>query len=240
MNNYYEVYDDFEKKKRYEHLMASMYRPQPKLMDEVGSGGNINARLVAIVGREGEFDSTGSAPQLSISLKSVGYGEWQVLVLNCLEESNAIRPVLTTKDKLDEIRDIFGLSISHLANVLITSRPSLHAWLDGSVEPRDQSIRRIDQIHEYAKLWKGKSPHHYSPGRLMRQRLGGGTPMLSILEREHLDDAEIQEGFNKLLQLMERQRSQMDRAKRRSRKTVLPKEEQEKTRHQLTSTIGSR
>jgi len=215
------------------------YQTQQSPM-QVGSGGNVNGQLVTIAGLYlwPISDIAERIPKIPVTVKI--YGEWPVRVLDCSDPMPVEEHILTTKDKLDQIRDSFGLSISHLAKILSTSRPTLHAWIDHNVEPRDQSRTRINQIYRYSQLWKAKSKFHYSPGRLMRQQLADSPSLLERLECDHLDDAEIQNGLERLLLLMERQRVQMDQVKQRSGAKALPKQEQEKTRHELTPTISSR
>jgi len=238
MNGNYGTYRATERK--YEkHILASLYEPQHALTD-AGSGGNINAELVTAAGMDPWPVSILGGQVQRVPIKAAEYGCWNAYVLDRPNPTPTVEHVRTTKEKLDHIRDIFGLSISHLAGALLTSRPSLHAWLDGNVEPRDQSIERIMQIHRIAQMWRRKSTFHYSPDRLMRQPLGNGPSMLERLEKANLDDVEIQDGLEKLLQLMQRQRIQMDQAKQRSSSTSLSEREQERTRHSLTTTVTSR
>jgi len=238
MNGNYGTYYAAERKYE-ERMFASQYEPQHALTD-VGSGSNASAELVTAAGMDPWSVSIFGERVQRVRIKSADYGGWKVDVIDRPSPTPTVEHVRTTKEKLDHIRDIFGLSISHLAGALLTSRPSLHAWLDGNVEPRDQSIERIMQIHRIAQMWRRKSTFHYSPDRLMRQPLGNGPSMLERLEKANLDDVEIQDGLEKLLQLMQRQRIQMDQAKQRSSSTSLSEREQERTRHSLTTTVTSR
>lgn len=228
-------------KKAYKRaLMASQYLA----CDEVtstGSASNVNANLVAVARQNPWPVSRMGEHVQKIPIRDARYSGWIVHVIdNTASGTGAVPvPVLTTKDKLDHIRAAFGLSISHLSKVLMTTRPTLHSWLDGEVEPRDQSVNRIDRIYQISQAWKQKCSFHYSPDRLMRQPLGAGSSMLARLERERLDDAEINEGLDRLLELVQRQRKQMDLAKQRTEKEALSAAEQENTRHFLTPTVYS-
>lgn len=240
----YGVYSDKRKLSDYENFRsASLYEPQPYYVG-CGSGSNVNAGLVP----EAFLDSwevsrlgTYVEKMQDTFAQVTSYGNWNVfgnvLVIDCGQQTE---PVVTTKDKLDNIREIYGLSISHLAKVLQTSRPSLHSWLDGSREPRDQSVQRINQIYKFARKWQNQSEFHYPPDRLMRQPLGDGPSMLARLERIHLLDTEIEEGLELLLQLMRRQRIQMDAVKDKNAGVEVSDREQEKTRRQLTPTLYSK
>ena len=221
-------------------VWASQYQPQHEFT-RVGSGGNISAQLVDAMGVDLAWPVSRCGNELRyINIKTADYGGWPVDVLDRTGLSPVTDHVVTTKDKLDLIRKHFGLSISHLAKTLLASRPSLHAWLKGEEPTRDANIERINHIYQIAMEWKRRSPYHYAPDRLMRQPLGEGPSMQARLERKHLDDAEIRDGLDKLLQLMQRQRAQMDHAKQRSAETTLSEQEQERTRHQLTTTIYSK
>jgi hypothetical protein len=238
MNENYGTYNATERKYG-KHIFATQYEPRCAHTD-VGSGSRISAELVAAAGMDPWSVSNFGERVQRVRIKAADYGGWKVDVLDRPDPTPTVDHVRTTKEKLNHIRDIFGLSISHLAGALLTSRPSLHAWLDGNVEPRDQSIERIMQIHQIAQMWKRQSAFHYSPDRLMRQPLGSGPSMLERLEKANLDDVEIQDGLEKLLQLMRRQRIQMDQAKQRSSSTSLSEREQERIRHSLTTTVTSR
>ena len=238
MTNYYDIWDN-EKNKDKNDIWASGYQPQD-ISTNVGSGGNLAGQFVYKILSEQPWPVSPFGNDLQdMAIKIDGYGNSKVHVLDAPEQSPAEEQVLTTKEKLEQVRDIFGLSVSHLAKVLTASRPSLHSWLEGA-EPRDQSIKRIEQMYNIALEWKHKSIFHYSPGRLMRQPLGDGPSMMERLERENYIDTEIKDGLDKLLQLMKRQREQMDRSIQRSKKSNLPENEKERTRHNLTETVYSK
>jgi len=228
-----------EDKNKPNNIWASGYQPS-QIISNVGSGSNINGQLVAQANSNHHWPISrfGSASPL-VAIKHVNYGKCVVSVLDRINEAPYQSPILTTKEKLEEIRTLFGLSISHLAKVLLTSRPSLHAWLEGA-EPRDQSIERIGQIYQIALTWRKMSPFHYSPDRLMRQSLGDSLSMLKRLERENINQDEVKDGLEKLLTLMQRHREQMDQAKQRSTKTSLTEIEKDSTRHNLTQSVYSK
>lgn len=239
MTNYYDIYDN-EKNKDKNDIWRIGNQPEDFITD-VGSGGNQEGLFVYKMLSEQPWPVSPFGNDLQrIDIKIADYGNLKLHVLDVFEQSPTAIQILTTKEKLEQVRDIFGLSVSHLAKVLLTSRPSLHSWLDGTVPARDQSIKRIEKIYNIALEWKRKSIFHYSPGRLMRQPLGDGPSMMERLERENHDDSEIKDGLDKLLQLMQRQREQMDRSIQRSKKSNLPENEKERTRHNLTETIYSK
>lgn len=238
MTNNYATYKSSEKNKTEEYLNSSVFRAEDAFLTDVGSGYLPNSQLLNVRERLTWPVSSMSDSLKNLSFMQAMYGVWPIL---SLEVPNVQReaPILTTKDKLEDIRVIFGLSISHLAKVLRVSRPSLHSWLEGDMEPRDQSVDRITKIYQLAKLWKDKSSFHYPPSRLMRQPLGDGPSMLERLEREVIVESEIQEGLERLIQLMRRQREQMDRSKKRRINSTHPEKEKSVTTRRLTRTISS-
>ena len=131
-----------------------------------------------------------------------------------------------------------GVSISHLAKILKTSRPSIYSWLDGE-EPRAKSIKRIQQLCEITEQWKKKNRYHFTPGTLLLQPIGKSLSMLELLERDELKLGEIESGFDSLLELMHRRRKRMNRSKEKTKNSVICKDDKDKTRREFTHTTGS-
>jgi len=146
--------------------------------------------------------------------------------------------VRATAEKIEHIRDIFGLSISHLAKILRTSRPSVYKWLEGE-EPREQFAARIQQLCKFADHFSEMNPHHFSPGPLLRQPLDNSPSLLELLEREKLMSDEVELGLSTILDLMNRRRERMDRSKRRTETSAISDIDKEKNRRELTRVTGS-
>lgn len=146
--------------------------------------------------------------------------------------------VQTTAEKLSEIQNIFGLSISHLAKILRSSRPSVYAWIGGEA-PRDNIVDRIEILHQISKRWEKINPYHYSPGRLMRQPLGNQPSMLEYLTKETINTEKIEKALKILLELVQRQRVQMDSIKLRSEKTISYEMGEKSTRRRLSRIVAS-
>jgi len=142
-------------------------------------------------------------------------GAWLVLVVRT--EADTEMPA-TVGEKLITIRDTFGLSTAVLASALKASRASVYNWLDNET-PTDNFMQRIEQLTNISSDWKDLNPFHFTPGRLMKQKLGEGTPMLERLSREELDMEEIKEGMTGLLALIKKHKERMDKAKARASKS---------------------
>lgn len=231
----YDVFLDHENSSDVKNSRVSGYQPE-HFASAVGTGSN--SSLVTAVCS----DQSWPVSQLTVKFKRINEdiresdSAGSLVNVTNMPNDKLNLPILTTKEKLDQVREIFGLSISHLAEVFRVSRPTLHSWLDG-IEPRDSSIERIKQVYDFSQSWKNKSTFHYPPGKLMRQSLGNAPSMHMSLSQDKLIPGEINEGFNKLLELMERQQSQMDQAIKRSQDSTLSQKDKHKNRHSLTNTI---
>ena len=166
--------------------------------------------------------------------------DWEAVVIQIVVDETATEKeqLRTTAEKLDYIKDSFGISLSHLAKILRTSRPSLYSWLNGE-EPREGTVRRIQQINEYAERWAKLNQYHFSPGPLFRQPLGKGPSMLERLMRDELNMAEIDAGISAMLELMQRRRERMDRSKQKTQGSSVSEKESAQNRHALTKTVGT-
>lgn len=162
-------------------------------------------------------------------------GGWLVILLPSTEaEERNLLP--TIAEKLNGIRDAFGLSMAALADVLKASRASVYNWFEN--EPRGEKIvQRIETLYEIAQEWDAKNPYHYAPGKLMKQKLGDGPSMFDRLCREELDFNEIRNGIDSLLALMTKQRERMDRTKERSAKIPADTEGHRELLERLTGSV---
>lgn len=162
---------------------------------------------------------------------------WKVPYLAFQESTEEATPA-TIAEKLDQIRNAFGLSMTALAKALQSSRASIYNWYE--TEPhRDDALKRIEALHDIARQWKEMNPYHYAPGKLMKQKLADGPSLLERLSEERLDNESIQRGLEGLLLLMEKQRKRMDRAKARSAKVSAEDESHEELMERLTGTVNA-
>lgn len=162
-------------------------------------------------------------------------GDWAVIFLASEETAEKISPP-TIAEKLNDIRDAFGLSMAALADILKASRASVYNWFENET-PSEGFVRRIETLYGIAQEWETKNPYHYAPGRLMKQKLGDGPSMFERLSHEGLNLDEIRNGINSLLVLMNKQRERMDRAKARSTKTLADVEGHSELLERLTGSV---
>ncbi len=146
--------------------------------------------------------------------------------------------IRTTKDKIEYIRDSFGISISNLSKVLLTTRPSIYSWLNND-EPREASRQRIEAVFEFAELWNEINSYHFSAGKLFRLPLGNQPSMLDRLEKTDLDKSEIVDGLHALKLMMDRRNQSIESSKLRTSDAVSTELEKRKNRRSLTGIVGS-
>lgn len=177
-----------------------------------------------------------SLSELKARLISVDVSDsWIVLSIATGVETEGNFPP-TIPEKLDQIRDAFGLSMSALAVVLQSCRASVYNWYIAAPR-RVDNLQRIETLYKIARQWREINPFHYAPGKLMKQKLGDGPSMLERLGRETLDSAEIQTGLKNLLALMQKQRTKMDRAKARSANVPVDDESYKELLERLTGSV---
>ncbi len=177
------------------------------------------------------------APMIHRAEIGAGWGAVKV-VFNADDLLLEAEQISITAEKIELIRSAFGFSVSQLAKILRTSRTSVYAWIDGE-EPRERTMLRVEQIYQFAKYWSDMNPYHFSPGPVMRQKLGNSPSMLEQLEQEILDVAVIEQGLGMVLELMHRKHERMHRASQRTGKAAASDSVKRDRRHALTSVIGS-
>lgn len=175
----------------------------------------------------------------SIQHAKIGAG-WEAVIVIFDDDSVLVEAeqIATTAEKIESIRDVFGISVSQLAKILRTSRPSIYSWVDGE-EPREKTTRRVEKIYEFAQLWSSITPYHFAPGQVMRQKLGESFSMLEQLEQEDLDTSVIEQGLFSILELMHRKYERMCRSSQRTGNVQISDSSKLSNRHALTTTIGS-
>jgi len=213
------------------------------------SGSSIRGQIADLINTDttAKFAITQEGIRLSsIRLRRIPLGQWSVFDLNdmnelavseqdqCVDSSN----IKTTAEKIEYIRDVFGLSISDLAKTLKKSRPSVYSWLEGD-EPNEKTMQRIHQIYGIASDWSKKNQYHFSPGSMLRQPLGDMPSFFSLLEEEKLDLNKVKSGLVILLKLMQNKRDRMDRSKQRTKASSLSQEQKNNNLSGLTQSIGS-
>lgn len=141
-------------------------------------------------------------------------------------------------EKLDTIRDAFGLSAGSLAEILKVYRASVYNWIEHEL-PTERFAQRIDQLYSIAKKWESMNVYHYPPGKLMKQKLGDGLSMQDRLRREVPDTGGIPKGLEDLQALMHNQREKMDHVKIRSSKAQGDTASQKEILERITGSITS-
>lgn len=214
-----------------------------ELIDKNASGSSSLGQIADLVNadvRGNWLVSSGNAQYVVpvIHRAEIGAGWGAAMVFGADDLLLESEKVSITAEKIELIRSAFGVSVSQLAKILRTSRTSVYAWIDGE-EPRERTMQRVEQIHQFAKYWSEMNPYHFSPGPVLRQKLGDSPSMLELLEQEVLDAAVIEQGLGTVLELMHRKHDRMHRASQRTGKVGVSDSVKRDRRHALTSAIGS-
>lgn len=225
----------------FEH--SGVYMPA---MTEVGSGGATSyswqmdkVELTAGSGSRWK-EALGDVPLVVRKIKGVAIDNSDAVffVFGDDAEERRFSPP-TVAEKLENIRDSFGLSASALAEVLRSSRASVYNWLADEM-PANATQGRIDQLHSIGREWGDLNPHHFAPGRLMKQKLGDAPSLLECLSREHLKMDEVRASMKSLLGLMDKHRSRMDSAKQRASKAGQDTEVRREFIERLTGSVSDK
>ncbi len=221
--------------------MVANYKPEP--LEEGRSTG-----IWVVLGRGGMTTCCGSGSRLNVIVSQPQFREGDRLhnyspnlvdiVLSAEIKETETLNTETVFEKLDAIRDAFGLSVASLAEILGASRASVYNWLENE-PPTERFVQRIDKLYEIAQEWEATNPYHYAPGRLMKQKLGDGPSMHECLCREELSIEEIRKGMASLLILMNKQREKMDRTKVRSAKALAGSESHTEIMERLTGSVSA-
>lgn len=100
----------------------------------------------------------------------------------------AIAPI-TVPQKLECIREAFGLSTSALAEVLAVSRPTVYQWIKGLGEPSGENRNRLDQVALHAATWRKAFPDENMDHWLTDSEPGAPSLMDLLRQDTHDNDA---------------------------------------------------
>lgn len=209
-------------------------------MDNYASGSNNLGQLIRLAhGRvRSEWPVSTREPVIDFELSSivVSHG-WEVVTLRELGEEQK-RELKTAADKLEFVKEAFGITVSQLAKILDRSRQSVHSWLGGEEPKSDSVLEKIHKLDEIAQKWCELNIYHFSPGAIFRQPIGARPSMLEQLSNENLDEEEIYRSLNLMLELMGKRRARMDRSKEKAGNSSLSTEEKALRRKALTRSVG--
>lgn len=98
--------------------------------------------------------------------------------------------------RVGEIRHYLSLNMTDLSRVLRVERPTVYAWLNGSVQPHSANLDRLKRVHTLARAWRAMSS--VPPGRYVRERFEGGEALVEYLSAEVLDEQAIRRAFARI------------------------------------------
>jgi DNA-binding transcriptional regulator YiaG len=97
----------------------------------------------------------------------------------------AIAPI-TVPQKLESIREAFGLSTSALADVLAVSRPTIYQWIKGQSEPSGENRARLERVSLLAAKWRDSFPG-MSMDHWLTDNEPGEPSLFDLLKAENQD-----------------------------------------------------
>lgn len=105
-------------------------------------------------------------------------------------EQNIAANALSLKDKITNIRSVFGLSITQMAEVMRVERITVYDWIrrDSMDSVRGNSRERINAINELATTW-GKFPA--LGGKFLFETLPDGSCVMNLLSALNLDSSAV-------------------------------------------------
>lgn len=102
--------------------------------------------------------------------------------------------VLTLKDKINNIRSVFGLSVTQMAEVMNVERVTVYDWLrkDSMDSVRGGSRERLNSLNDLSTTW-GK----YSAlgGKFLYETLPNGKCVMDLLRASELDASAILQAY---------------------------------------------
>ena len=101
----------------------------------------------------------------------------------------AIAPI-TVPQKLESIREAFGVSTSALAEILGVSRPTIYQWIKGQSEPSGDNKARLDRIALLAATWNKEFPA-MNMDHWLTDNEPGQPSLLDLLKVGDLDTKKI-------------------------------------------------
>ena len=110
---------------------------------------------------------------------------------------NIARPFAmeSLEDKLDKIRNGFGLNMSQLALVLNASRRALYIWYEGNTDPQKENLERIEVLSNLANEWIKLAPEN----RVARLKVKiSNISLLDLISSDVIDAGEIKAFMSRL------------------------------------------
>lgn len=106
-------------------------------------------------------------------------------------EACEIAAPVTVPQKIESIRDAFGLSTSALAEILQVSRPTIYQWIKGQSERLSLENRaRLDRVALLAAEWRNAFPS-MDMDHWLTDNEPGSPSLMDLLKAEKSDDSRI-------------------------------------------------
>lgn len=117
----------------------------------------------------------------------IKYQQEPVMIEKTCQQTTA--PV-TIPQKIEAIRESFGLSTSALAEILGVSRPTIYQWIKGQSEPSGENRARLDRVALMAATWNREFPT-MNMDHWLTDSEPGEPSLLDLLKAGDLDTKRI-------------------------------------------------
>lgn len=112
--------------------------------------------------------------------------------------ATAVQPELGVAERVAFCRQTLSLNISQLAEALHVERPTVYAWLSGSIKLHPANELRLNVIYRVADSWFRIAHRGLGAAALLRPA-GGGKTVFQMLKEVDINVPEIRNVFAELL-----------------------------------------
>lgn len=142
-----------------------------------------------------------------------------------IESSQKVVAPITVPQKIESIREAFGLSTSALAEILGVSRPTIYQWTKGQQEPQSVEYRvRLDRVALLAGRWKKAFPA-MNMDHWLTDNEPGEPSLMHLLKANEPDEPRINNLFSRRIADAKRTESAIVTRRRTAGDLNLPRQE---------------
>jgi DNA-binding transcriptional regulator YiaG len=151
----------------------------------------------------------------------IKYQQEPVVIENACQQASA--PV-TTPQKIEFIRESFGVSTSALAEILGVSRPTIYQWIKGQSEPSGDNKARLDRIALTAATWTRAFPS-MNMDHWLTDNEPGLPSLLDLLKAADLDTKRIDDVLSRRITTARQAEARIAAERRAAGDAGLPQKE---------------
>ena len=153
-------------------------------------------------------------------------------------EASSVDQIPYTAEQLSDLRNVFGLNVSELANVMRVQRPTIYQWQRGT-KLRPKNARRLGELHDIATEYREKAVA--SAARYLHAPQGGAPALFDLLRTEVLNRHAIESVLDRVVARQARRSTlhkRISAAAERFEFEDVSRDEQNENLGQLSSSIS--